>query len=90
MWLAYCKIAYEHREISLNQRPKSLYEISSKGTVPVLITSDGTIIDESIDIMIWCIKRSNMHTLLNANDSSQEIFDLIERNDKILTKLTHM
>ena len=36
MALAYSKISYEHREILLRDRPKSLYELSKKGTVPVL------------------------------------------------------
>ena len=55
MALAYSKITYEHREILLSNRPDSLYEISSKGTVPVLQLSDGIIIDESIDVMKWCL-----------------------------------
>ena len=40
MALAYAKLKIEIREISLRNRPESLYEASSKGTVPVLITSD--------------------------------------------------
>ena len=31
MALAYSKISYEHREILLKDRPKSLYELSKKG-----------------------------------------------------------
>ena len=72
----------ELREVDLKNKPKELIEISKKGTVPVLHTDLNTIIDESIDIMIWCIKRSNMHALLNANDITHEIFSLIETNDK--------
>ena len=55
--LTYFKIPYEQGEKSLKKRPKSLYEISSKGTVPVLITNNGTVIDESIDIMKWSVKK---------------------------------
>ena len=51
----YSKISYEHREILLKDRPKELYELSSKGTVPVLKLSDGTVIDESLDIMKWAL-----------------------------------
>ena len=43
----------------LRSRPKELYRISSKGTVPVLLLSDGKVIDESIDIMKWAIIGSN-------------------------------
>ena len=51
MALSYSKVSYEHREILLKNRPKILYELSAKGTVPVLQLMDGTIIDESLDIM---------------------------------------
>ena len=72
----------ELREVDLKNKPKELIEISKKGTVPVLHTNLNTIIDESIDIMIWCIKKSNMHALFNSNDKAHEIFNLIETNDK--------
>ena len=47
MGLAYSCISYEHREILLKDRPQRLYDISPKGTVPVLELEDGKIIDES-------------------------------------------
>ena len=43
------------REISLKNRPDELYQISSKGTVPVLHTNS-RVIDESLEIMLWSIK----------------------------------
>ena len=49
----YSKISYEHREILLKERPKKLYQLSPKGTVPVLNLPDGKVIDESLDIMKW-------------------------------------
>ena len=51
----YSKINYEHREISLKNRPRELYNISSKGTVPVLELQTGKVIDESFEIMEWAI-----------------------------------
>jgi len=51
----YSKINYEHREISLKNRPIELYNISSKGTVPVLELQTGKVIDESFEIMKWAI-----------------------------------
>ena len=53
--LYYSKINYEHREISLKNRPIELYNISSKGTVPVLELQTGKVIDESFEIMKWAI-----------------------------------
>ena len=75
----------ELREVDLKKKPIELIKISKKATVPVLKTNLNQVIDESIDIMIWSIKRSNMHALLGENDNneSDEIFSLIETNDKI-------
>ena len=41
MALSYSKVSYEHREILLKERPKILYGISAKGTVPVLQLMNG-------------------------------------------------
>ena len=75
----------EIREVDLKNKPIELIEISKKSTVPVLKTKSNKVIDESLEIMIWSIKNSNMHQLLGVNDNgkSKEIFSLIETNDKI-------
>ncbi len=72
----------ELREVDLKNKPIELIQISNKATVPVLQTSLNQVIDESLDIMIWSIERSNIHTLFgNNNYKSKEIFNLIETND---------
>ncbi len=74
----------ELREVDLKKKPIELIQISKKATVPVLKTSLNKVIDESLDIMIWSIKRSNMHAFFgNNHDKSQEISSLIETNDNI-------
>ena len=75
----------ELREIDLKKKPLELIQISKKATVPVLKTNLNKVIDESIEIMIWCIKRSNMYSLFGNKDDDKllEIFNLIETNDKI-------
>ena len=78
MALAYCNIKVEIREISLKDRPQSLYNISKKGTVPVILTKNNTVINQSLDIMIWALNKKNNQTWLNKN--SAEI-DLINSND---------
>ena len=72
----------ELREVDLKNKPIDLIKISKKATVPVLKTHLNKVIDESIDIMIWSIKRSNRLELFADNDKSQEIFNLIDINDK--------
>ena len=73
----------ELREVELKNKPIELIQISKKATVPVLKTSLNKVIDESLEIMIWSIKRSNMHELFGDknNDISKEILNLIEIND---------
>ena len=65
MALYHAKINYEHREILLKNRPKKLYEISPKGTVPVLDLLNGKVIDESFDIMKWAISMDSSKSLFN-------------------------
>ena len=79
MAMRYSKISYEHREILLKNRPKDLYRISKKGTVPVLQLVDGTVIDESVDIMKWCMKQSDLDGWFGDNYASQNRF--IKNND---------
>ena len=78
--MAYCNIKVELREISLKDRPQSLYDISKKGTVPVILTKDNTVIDQSLDIMIWALKSNQNQTWLYNNNNELE---LIYKNDII-------
>tara|TARA_X000001036_G_scaffold137949_1_gene130741 strand:+ start:2639 stop:3214 length:576 start_codon:yes stop_codon:yes gene_type:complete len=78
MALSKSKIKIELREISLKNRPDSLYTISPKGTVPVLQISNNEIIDESLQIMLWAIEKSNLDWL-EKNPKKQ--IDMIKIND---------
>ncbi len=49
--------AYEHREVRLRDKPAAMLAVSPKGTVPVLVLPDGTVIDQSLDIMCWALDR---------------------------------
>jgi len=84
MALSYSNIIIELREISLRNRPEELYKASSKGTVPVLITSE-TVIDESLEIILWALKNNANQTWLNNENSNCEL-ELIEQNDTIFKK----
>ena len=75
---------FELREVDLKDKPIELIQISKKATVPVLKTSRNKVIDESLDIMIWSLERSNVNMLLSHNyDKSLEVLSLIETNDKV-------
>ncbi len=62
MALYHAKINYEHREILLKNRPKKLFEISTKGTVPVLDLLNGEVVDECFDIMKCAISKNKSDT----------------------------
>ncbi|AAW86226.1 stringent starvation protein A [Aliivibrio fischeri ES114] len=66
------------REIILKSKPEAMLQASPKGTVPVLITNKGKVIDESLDIMKWALEGSEL--LLSATN---EMFQLIRENDDI-------
>jgi glutathione S-transferase len=46
----------ELREVILAHKPAELLLASPKGTVPVLVLADGTVIDQSLDIMLWALQ----------------------------------
>ena len=79
MGLAYGNIHYLHREILLRRRPEALYDISSKGTVPVLMLQDGSVLDESIDIMRWVLKHRDYDKWYSDRKSEQDY--IIKMND---------
>ena len=72
------EVSVELREVLLNERPQSLYKISSKGTVPVLLLNDGKVLDESLDIMLWAIKQGEQKLY---EDKLNEQNQLIKYND---------
>jgi len=78
MVLSYMEVSVELREVLLNERPQSLYKISSKGTVPVLLLKDGKVLDESLDIMRWAIKQGEQKLY---EDKLNEQNQLIKYND---------
>lgn len=51
--------AFEVVEVALRDKPADMLRASPKGTVPVLIDTDGTVIDESLDIMLWALRRND-------------------------------
>ena len=79
--LASSGLTYELREVALRSKPPELLAASPKGTVPVLVLPDGTVIDESLDVMLWALRQHDpdgwltgdvdgMLTLISANDGA--------------------
>ncbi|MEP2736020.1 MAG: glutathione S-transferase [Erythrobacter sp.] len=76
MALSIAGITCELREVKLANKPPELLEISPKATVPVLILADGTVLEESLEIMQYALGQNDPEGWQNGDDT-----DLIARND---------
>jgi len=75
-------IQVEIREIVLKHKPAHMLSASPKGTVPVLITTDDHIIDESLDIMSWALQQNDPNNWSGLTAQQQQsTTQLIEEND---------
>jgi glutathione S-transferase len=75
--------ACELREVVLRDKPVELLEASPKGTVPILIDGEGNVIDESLDIMLWALRRRDPCAWLTPMRADlASMLELIERCDR--------
>ena len=68
--------ACEIREVKLSAKPAELMAASAKATVPVMVLPDGAVIDESLDVMRWALRRHDPEGWLDGDDAA-----LIAAND---------
>lgn len=75
----------ELREILLRNKPAAFLATSPSGTVPTLRLPrhasdepDDLIIDESIDIMIWALKQSDPHGLLQMPARAMDLISMTD------------
>lgn len=59
------------REVILRNKPAELIEVSPKATVPVLVLTDGKVIDQSLDIMLHVLEINDPMNWLDSNVRSQ-------------------
>ena len=71
------------REIELKDKPAPMLELSPKATVPVLALADGTVIDESLEVMRWALDQTDPLDLCRQGSVSAQnsITRLIDLND---------
>ncbi|WP_370261935.1 glutathione S-transferase [Limnobacter sp.] len=62
----------EARELVLRDKPAHMLEISPKGTVPVLWLQDGTVIDESLEVMQWALQQHYPDAWLRPTAEQQQ------------------
>ena len=79
MGLAASGAVYEHREVLLRDKPAAMLKASPKGTVPVFITEQGTVVDESLDVMMWALGQNDPRNWLDCDGAAADA--LIAAND---------
>jgi glutathione S-transferase len=72
----------ELREVVLAHKPEALREASAKATVPVLVLPDGQVLAQSLDIMLWALRRHDPRHWWPADDYEQaQMLALVETCD---------
>lgn len=78
-------VVCELREIVLRAKPAQMLAVSPKGTVPVLITPAGEVIEQSLDIMLWALLKNEQNDpqrwLQPEQGSLDAMLALIAAND---------
>lgn len=73
---------HELREVVLRNKPGEMLAASPKGTVPVLVLPGGEVIDESLDVMLWALRRNDPPSWLAPTQGSfDDMLALIAGND---------
>ena len=78
--LLFAEQQVELREVFLKNKPPQMLDISPKGTVPVLQLIDGTVIEQSREIMLWALEQNDPQNLLDKPVFNQANA-LIDQND---------
>jgi glutathione S-transferase len=72
----------ELREVVLRDKPAELLAASPKGTVPVLVDVDGSVIAQSLDIMLWALRRNDPERWLQPDGGTlDDMLSLIAECD---------
>ncbi len=71
------------RDLVLSNKPEEMMQVSPKGTVPVLVLSNDSVVEESLDVMLWALRESDPRDLLHSIDVSilPEMLKLINEFD---------
>ena len=83
MALRYSGLPIDIHEVSLKAKPQEMLRLSPKGTVPVLVLQDGTVIDESLDVMRYALAQNDPDDwLMQDKDAQVNLAEsLIAEND---------
>jgi glutathione S-transferase len=72
----------ELREVVLKNKPAEMLAASPKATVPVLLTEDGTVLEQSLDVMLWALRRNDpLRWLQPGTGTLQDMLALVAACD---------
>ena len=66
-------VSVELREIVLRDKAPEMLTASPKGTVPVLVTEEGRVVEESLDIMFWALRQHDPQGWLALDNAAMKI-----------------
>ena len=71
------------RSVTMKALPQAMLSASPIPSIPLLVFDDGSIIQESIDIMLWALHQQDSQDILLHKDSSQQqiMLDFITYHD---------
>ena len=82
--LLICEKKVEIREIDLKNKPLDFLNKSKTKTVPILITKNSKVIEESLEIILWALsnsKKENIKNIYIPDNKKEDIFEIINEND---------
>ncbi len=79
--IAISGVVVDELEVKLSAKPQAMLDVSPKGTVPVLKLADGTVLEQSLDIMQWALQQNDPEGWLEAATSGRQ--NLVTDNDHV-------
>jgi len=67
------------RDLVLSNKPLEMITASPKGTVPVVVLSNGNVIEESLEVMLWALEKTDPNDLLHrfVDEENKKNIDII-------------
>lgn len=82
MALLIAGIEFDAHEVSLRDKPSKMMAISPKGSVPVMRLPDGTVLEQSLDIMCWALNRDATKGWWDAAQTPENL-EWLAKNDGV-------
>lgn len=80
MALLVAGVEFDAHEVSLRDKPPEMLVLSPKGSVPVMLLPDGTVLEQSWDIMRWALIQDATKVWWDAAQTAENL-EWLARND---------